>query len=1036
MLKRSIILNALLLLTLFSYSQNDWENHQIIGRNKEKPCATAISFNNRATALTCTIEKSGNYQLLNGTWKFNWVFTPEKRPMNFFKEEFDVSGWDNTEVPSNWEMKGYGTPIYTNITYPFDKNPPFIKGKNGNPVGSYRRDFNISAEQLKLNNIIHFDGVESAFYLWINDQKVGYSQGSRTPSEFNITKYLKEGKNSISVQVFKWCDGSYLEDQDFWRMGGIIRDVYIHRSPKTYIRDFFATTKFDKNYKNATLNLSASINNLSGKTFKKGKLNISLLDSNKKLVSEKSVTIKKLKKLNEKVVSISMDVNSPEKWSAETPNLYTLLIELADKKGKTLEFRSTKVGFRQIEIRGNELYINNEYVLFKGINRIEHNPNTGHTLSKAQMEKEVKMMKQYNINTVRTAHYPSNPYWYQLCDKYGLYVVDEANIESHGMYYGKESLAKRSDWVNSHVDRMESMVHRDKNHASVIFWSFGNEAGSGIAFDTLQTRCKKLDPTRPTHYHRPESGRKTDVYGSNHNGGRYIPVKTLIALGEENFFLPLLLNEYCHGMGNACGNLKEYVEAFEKYPGLIGGCIWDWVDQGIWKVTPSGERYIAYGGDFGDTPNDGSFCLNGVVFSDLTPSPKALEVKKCYQNIEFKLLNRSISEFEIINKHDFTNLNQFEYKWVVLKNGKAVKNGTIDGVDAKPSGKFKFRLPLNSPEDDSEYLVNFYVSLKKDNLWAKKGFVIANSQVSLTDYNFEYALKADKSKNLKVSDNSENVEVIGDKFKVEFNKKDGTLAYFKEEKKQFETSGVVNLWRAPTDNDGSYGKLKRGKGAIVWKWTKAGFDNISTMISNVAVDNNKTSATITISGTINNTEKKIIDFVQSYNVNNKGVIEITTDIDPVKGLPVFPRMGLELVLPDSYNNFKWYGRGKHASYSDRKYSALLGIYNSKVDDMHVNYPVPQENGGTTDLRWSVLSGNNNNIKVISDQPYISSVRHYSQKNLSDALHTYELRKDGKTYWYLDYNHNGLGGNSCGPKPMEKYLFKPVKTSFKFVISPL
>ncbi|MDX1283701.1 MAG: glycoside hydrolase family 2 TIM barrel-domain containing protein, partial [Draconibacterium sp.] len=606
----------------FSFAQNDWENEQVIGINKEPVHATFFPLNSVDEAFDDGM-KSEWVQLLNGNWKFNWVPNVDDRPLEFYKTSFDDSEWDKIPVPGNWQMYGYGTPIYTNINYPFDKNPPKIAGINGNPVGSYIHTFIIPENWKSREIFIHFDGVSSAFYIWVNGQKVGYSQGSRTPAEFNLTKYLQKGENKIAVQVFRWCDGSYLEDQDGWRLSGIFRDVYLYATPKTQIQDFFVTTDLVDQYKDAIISAKINLKNYDNKTFKNGSVEFKLMDLSGNEIpvdGELSETIVALKSGEEYEIEINGKASNPLKWTHETPNLYKVAIILKDSKEYTKEVVACNTGFREIEIKDRDFLLNGKPVMFKGVNRVEHHHIHGKYVPRKWIEKEVLIMKQYNINSVRTAHYPHDPYLYELCDKYGILVVNEANVESHGMRYGEESLAKQPEWEKAHVARAISMVERDKNHPCVVMWSHGNEAGNGVNMVAMDSAVHALDKTRPTHYHFAELPVSSDVIGGWKRGkgpvwqGRYLEVFDLYKYEYASDKRPFLLNEYAHAMGNAMGNLQEYMNAFEEVDGLIGGHIWDWCDQGILQKTEDGEEYWAYGGDFGDQPNDKNFCLNGIVY--------------------------------------------------------------------------------------------------------------------------------------------------------------------------------------------------------------------------------------------------------------------------------------------------------------------------------------------------------------------------------------------------------------------------------------
>jgi beta-galactosidase len=681
---------------VYADETNDWENPQMIGQNKEPANCTLIPYAALGKAINGVREESVFYKTLNGNWRFHWVSKPSDRPLEFYRPDYDISEWDEIPVPSNWQMYGYGRPIYLNVRYPFKKNPPLIQ-HDYNPVGSYRTKFEVPACWIQRQIFIHFDGVESAFYLWINGQKVGYSQGSRTPAEFNITEYIQDGKNILAVEVFRWSDGSYLECQDFWRLSGIFRGVYLFSTPSIHIRDFEVNCDLDEEYQDAVLNVTARVRNYSAKAVENTKVEVSLLDAannpvgSEVLLQGSSVYVSPGA---ESIVKMKASVRNPLKWSAEKPHLYTVLVKLNNEKGEIIETESCKFGFRKVEIKEGQLLLNGAPILIKGVNRHEHDPDTGHAVSLDSMVKDILLMKQFNINTVRTAHYPDDPQWYELCDQYGIYVIDEANIESHGIGYRPENtLANKPEWKKAHLDRIISMVERDKNHPSVIIWSMGNEAGDGTTFEAASEWIHRRDPSRPVHYERAGRRPHTDIVCP-----MYSRIGSIVKYAQEKQERPLIMCEYAHAMGNAVGNLKEYWDAIEEYKHLQGGSIWDWVDQGLRKITDDGKEYWAYGGDFGDDPNDGNFCINGLVFPDRKIPPKLWEVKKVYQSVDVEEEDLTQGKIRIQNKYYFTNLNEFEADWTLYEDGKAKQRGSIEQLDVAPGESKVFTLPIEPPE--------------------------------------------------------------------------------------------------------------------------------------------------------------------------------------------------------------------------------------------------------------------------------------------------------------------------------------------------
>ena len=747
-----------------------------------------------------------------------------------------------------------------------------------------------------------------------------------------------------------------------------------------------------------------------------------------------------------------MQIEDPLKWTNETPYLYTLLIKLIDSKDQLVDLVSSKIGFRQIEIRGREIFINGQPLIIKGVNRHEHNPVTGHYITREQMEKEVKLLKQLNMNTVRNSHYPASPYFYDLCDRYGIFVIDEANVESHGMRYGEESLAKDPSWEKAHVERMVAMVEQNKNHPSIIMWSLGNEAGNGVNMVAMEKASKAIDPTRPTHYHFATEPFVGDVWGGGvykngkaHGQGRYHSVADLIHIDEMGLDRPFIVNEYAHGMGNACGNLKEYVEVFEQYEGIAGGCIWDWVDQGILKETEEGEAYYAYGGDFGDTPNDLNFCLNGILFSDLSLSPKAFEVKHCYQNIDFELIRGGSGKIKLTNKFLFSNLNQFAFEWELLENGLKSAEGVFAEVDIPPLESGMLPIPREAyskmMNPGGEYLINIKAKLRQDESWAPKGFLIAEGQIALLG-RFQAPLADEAKYEIQFSDNEKDVLVESEKMKLIFSKESGLIHSLSLHGSElFRQGPSLNIWRAPTDNDGCHSTLWRNEsGRAAHEWVKAGYDRVELKVKDVEIDTiSDSELNLKVFGQLETPNKGVLATVeQTYAISGDGTIRLKTRFHPLNGnLPILPRLGYEMQLPPAFDQMSWYGRGPHENYIDRNSSAFLGLYEGSVSQQFVNYPVPQENGNKTDVRWVKMANREGlGLQISSSKTFETSARHYSQENLTVATHTYELKAEDKVFWYVDFQQNGLGGNSCGPRPMEPYLLKAADIEFELEIIPV
>ncbi len=1053
------------------FAQHDWENEQVIGINKEAPHAQYVPYSSIAQAVADVPLNSLMYLSLNGTWKFNWVRHPNLRPVDFYRNDFDVKSWDDIEVPSCWEMKGYGTPIYTNVTYPYERNPPMILGnppsnftqnKEPDPVGSYRREFTLPEEWAGDEVIIHFDGVMSAFYLWVNGQKVGYSQGSMTPAEFNITKYLKPGVNNVSAEVYRWCDGSYLEDQDFWRLSGIYRDVYLYAVPKIHLWDFTLKTVFNDDLSQATLNIDLQLVNSGGSGSNTCDVYLTkwgqMPDVNNPLTS---IPVKSVSAKNGLKVAKSVVVDKPMLWSAEIPNLYQVIFVLKDASGKISEVLSTPMGFRKIEIKDSQLWVNGQSIKIKGVNRHEHDPFTGRTVSYEVMKKDVELFKQFNINTVRTSHYPNHPDFYKLCDIYGVYVIDEANIESHGMGYGAQSLGHVVSWQKAHVDRTVRMVERDKNHPSVIIWSLGNEAGPGVNFEADRDAIKARDTERPVHY---------SIYNdvADIESTMYPAVEWMENTGQKDSPKPFIMCEYAHAMGNAVGNLQEYWDVIYKYKRLIGGCIWDWVDQGLAKPVPGkpGEYFFAYGGDFGDQPNDGNFCINGLTTPDRSVTPKMQEVKKVYQNVEITPVDIMNGKVSIKNKNLFINLKQYDPSWVLECDGKIIQSGDIAPLDIDPLASREVTIPVAKivPSPGSEYFLKVSFKLRNDELWAKRGHTVASEQLKVpVSVPALAAVGTDMMNPLTLIEDGDLVTISGKSFKAIFSKTAGTvieLEYFGTQifgsdytvirrggfgrrpaagqpaqappppQVVFTKVGgpVVNLYRAPVDNDAR----SRGRAS-----TSTQLWNLSAEVSgfNVQQLNDKT---VEIKIDAKSTEPGGFSIATNsvYTIHGNGVIDVNTTFLPDSVNWSLPKLGFLFTLNEGLENVEYFGAGPFENYVDRKRAADIGRYITTVDDMFVPYVRTQDCGNRTDVRWLTVTNHSGNGILVSAPNLMNfSTLHYMPVDLDKADHPFELTRRNETILTVDLAGCGLGNGSCGPPPMDRYLLKTTMAIFKYSIKP-
>jgi len=868
---------------------DDIENPAVVGRNKLEPHSFAIPYSSVEQAFDGVWDQSPYFKSLNGKWKFNWVRNPADRPEGFEAKGYNDANWDEIPVPSNWELQGYGIPIYVNQPYEFtdDPQPPAIP-HDYNPVGSYRTTFAIPDTWDETQVILHFGAAKSAMYVWINGNKVGYSQESKTPAEFNITTFLMPGENTLAVQIFRWSDGTYLECQDFWRISGIERDVFLYSIPELHISDFFAHASLMNEYRDGDFSLEVDLSYSGNKKPAKHKLLVQIMgNSPDALIFEETREVKLGENMNESL-QFSHRIKNPRKWTAETPELYTLAISLLDKKDDVQEVICSKIGFRTSEIKNGQLLVNGVPVLIKGANRHEHDPITGHVISLESMMDDVLLMKQYNLNTVRTSHYPNDPRWYELCDKYGLYVIDEANIESHGMGYGERSLAKDPAWELAHVDRVKRMVERDKNHPSIIIWSMGNEAGDGVNFTACYQWIKQRDLSRPVHYERALKGPNTDIFCP-----MYASVNYIEKYASEPQDRPLILCEYSHAMGNSNGNFQDYWDVIERYSQLQGGCIWDWVDQGFLKTDENGNNHYTYGGDYGpeDVPSDGNFCINGLVSPDRTPHPGLIEVKHAYQYFDVKAINPIKGIFHLMNQFDFINLDRFKVVWEIKSEGKVVNMGILEQSDIPPHESISFDIDFKNItfKPESEYFIDFKLISRNESGLIPAGFEMGSVQIEIPNYEPPVKINLPDSPRLLVSEFDESINFENDNFQLVFEKNTGEISSWEYKGQQLLTEGITpNFWRSPTDNDFGNGMDNRCK-----MWKDASYNRELKEITFLAVDSN--NATLGVSYFLPDANARSII---SYHINGTGVVVVDSELELLE----FPRPDVE-VLTDSRKGF-------------------------------------------------------------------------------------------------------------------------------------
>ncbi|MCM8709489.1 DUF4981 domain-containing protein [Clostridium sp. SYSU_GA19001] len=1016
----------------------EWNNNpEIFQVNRMDAHATLMPFDSIEEALEGNRFNSKHYLCLNGMWKFSFAENPEKRIKNFYENDFDTSSWAEIKVPSHWQMQGYDYPQYTNKIYPWygkENIKPPIAPTAYNPVGSYVRNFTIPEGWEGKPVYIRFQGVESAFYLWVNGEFVGYSEDTFTPSEFDITPYLLKGENKLAVEVYRWCDASWLEDQDFWRLSGIFRDVYLYSTPEVHIYDFSAIPDLDEIYKNATLTVKAKLINYYNKSVDGLSLEGMLYDKLKNKVLNEPMKINvDLNNKFEYKVETSAFVENPLKWSAENPNLYTLVLSLKDSTGNIIETVSCRIGFRKFEIKDGLMKINGKRILFKGVNRHEFSHIDGRAVSYEDMLYDIKLMKKFNINAVRTSHYPNNELWYDLCDEYGLYVIDETNLETHGMWemghYKEEEIIPGShpEWTGAVLDRCNSMFQRDKNHPSVIIWSLGNESYGGENFIKMHDFLKENDPTRVVHYEGIFHNRAFEA-ASDIESQMYTKPQDVEAYALKNPKKPFILCEYSHAMGNSCGNLFKYWQLFRKYSILQGGFVWDWKDQAILTETPEKIEYLAYGGDFGDKPNDGNFCGNGLIFADKSLTPKIYEVKKCYESIHVNEVDLKNGIIKIYNEFLFTNLNEYKLLWNVTKNGEIISEGSLD-LDIEPQTSKQTEINYNLPKNalpDEEYILNISFVLKKETLWAEAGHEVAFKQFILpVEYKVE--IKAVNYPGISIEDNEDKLNIIGSNFTVVFDKLKGEIVSYKFENIELLKEGIrPNFWRAVTDND--RGNMLQERCAA---WKNAG--SLKQM-KKLSIETYSSKVILTAEFILPASSFSLCKL--QYEILGNGEIKINETLVPGENLPEIPEVGTLFIMDSVFENLSWYGNGPHENYWDRKESAKIAIYRGKVHEQYVPYLKPQECGNKTEVRWAALVNEEGAGLMILGNPVVElNVLPYSIEELEEADHNYKLPKSNKVVVRVNYKQMGVGGDdSWGSKTHPEFtLYADKHYSFSYTI---
>jgi len=1012
----------------------DWENPAAVERNKEPAHATYTPYPDRQSALAGDRWASPFVRSLNGTWKFTWVRKPADRPARFFVDDYDVSDWDDVPVPSNWEILGYGVPIYTDVAYPFPPDPPHVP-HDYNPVGSYRTSFTVPDSWSDRQVFLHFGGIKSAGYVWVNGHEVGYTQGSKTPAEFNITPYLRDGRNSLAVQIYRWSDGAYLEGQDYWKISGIERDVYLFSTPNVHIRDFFVIGDLDDDYRDGTLKIAVTVRNLLTQPSGTHTVQVDLFDVDDRPVFDDPLAAElRVDGMSETLAEFTQAISEPARWTAETPNLYTAVISLVNAAGDTTEVVPTRVGFRRVEVKGGQLLVNGVPITIKGVNRHEHEPRTGRVVSEEYMLRDIQMMKRFNINAVRTSHYPNVPHWYELADQYGLYIIDEANIESHGMeYHPDRTLADNPEWTHAFLERTVRMVERDKNHPAVIIWSLGNESGDGANFEATYAWIRGRDPSRPVQYEPADQRPHTDIVAP-----MYARIHQLEEYAATEHDRPLILCEYAHAMGNSVGNLQDYWDVINGNRQLQGGFIWDWVDQGLYALSDEGEEYWAYGGDFGPQPipSDRNFLINGLVSPDRQPNPHFWEVRKVYQYIETRAVDLATGAVRVVNRYDFTDLSRYELRWSIVADGEPFADGRVSRLQVAPHDSALIRLPLPAiqPEPGVQYLLNIEFVSREDVGLVPAGHRVAWDQLELPYHEPGPRLDPGRLSALRLTEAADAFLVTGDGFQIRFDRTSGTMSSFVYDGTEIIRSGPEpNFWRAPTDNDFGNDMQRRHR-----VWREAGRDRFVMSVD--ARQLTDRAVEIEVAATI---PAGFAKHYTTYTVHGSGDVIVAVRFLPGDTtLPELPRFGTTMTLPAEFDSIAWYGRGPHESYWDRKTGAALGLYSGAVMEQYFPYIRPQENGNKTDVRWVALWNSRGTGLLAVGMPVLSvSAHHFTIDDFDEGLekrnrHTYHLKPRDLVTLNLDWKQMGVGGDtSWGARTHPEYMLPVREYSYAFRLRP-
>lgn len=1012
--------------------RNAWSDVSVYEINRLYPRANVIPYSDEDGVEDLEYQESEYYKSLNGRWKFHWVESPKNVPDKFYEVNYDVSQWSEIEVPANWELNGYGVPIYVNQSNEFRPNNPPEAPVENNPVGCYVHEFEIPEEWEDRRVFINLGAVKSAFYIWINGDMVGYAEDSKTNVEFDITEYVQEGDNKIALEVYRFSDGSYLECQDFWRISGIERDVFIYSKPQVNVKDFFVKASLDDNYENGVFSLEVKIENLMKKLPKKPyTIEVEIKDG-ETTVYEEEKKIDLRAGSYQDIVFLPEELQGVEHWSAENPYLYTMTLKLKDKRGKVIEVTGCKVGFRTAEVKDGQFLVNGVPVMIKGVNRHEHDNKTGHVVSRESMEKDVELMLSMNINAVRTSHYPNDPYFYELCDKYGLYVCDEANVESHAQGYGERSLAKKAEWTDAIVARQRNMFERDKNHASIVMWSLGNECGNGVCFEVAYEWMKKHDPTRPVQYERALKDKNSDIYSE-----MYRSVDFIRDYASENNERPYILIEYCHAMGNSCGGLKDYWDVIETHDKLQGGFIWDWVDQSFEQYDEDGERWMAMGGDLGEVEGigtDDNFCANGVINSDRIPHNHAAEVEKVYQNIKFSALNVEDMYFRVHNWYSFTDLQDFDVTYSIFSNERTiVENEPLSlSVEPRKAIHFNVEMPdIKGVKNHEEFFIRFSVKTKTDRPGIEQGTEVAYDQFKLAIRN-EHSAVVKPIGLLKMDKYEDRILVSNSLLSFAIDMKTGMpYSYIYEGEELLSGVARPNFFRPPTLND----KVDRNG---YKRWKSAGLDNlnISAQLVDAYMSDRYDIAYVIMFLTMTNEMGiKVSEVYYTYIIDANGNVVYKTDVSFSDAVKTVAKVGTQFYLPLKFDKVEWFGRDVEA-YPDRNSAGDISVHDMMLSEMYEMHPEPQESGNRSDVRWASFSGEGDvALFVSSDEVFNFSAYQYEDEDITKARRMNQIEKSDMWTVNFDYKQSGIGTATCGPGVRDEYLLKDKRYSYSIRLRP-